>query len=83
MILRCYSGLETRGDVLWLDPSLPPELKRMQFEIVYRGQEIRVEIGREKLRLVSRPRTGPPISIGFDDEVHPFAPGDTLEFPLD
>jgi hypothetical protein len=42
LVLRCFSGLETRDDVLWLHPVLPPELSRAQFSIIYRGQQVRV-----------------------------------------
>jgi hypothetical protein len=38
LILRCFAGLETRDDVLWLHPVLPPELTRAEFTILYHGQ---------------------------------------------
>ena len=40
LILRCYTGLETRDDVLRLHPILPPELDRVQFQLNYRGHGI-------------------------------------------
>jgi trehalose-phosphatase len=36
LIQRCYSGLETRQDTLWLNPALPEELKSLAFNILYR-----------------------------------------------
>ena len=34
---RCYTGLETREDELWLNPSLPEELDGLNFDVRYRG----------------------------------------------
>ncbi len=31
MLLRCYTGLETRDGLLWLHPTLPPELGHAEF----------------------------------------------------
>jgi alpha,alpha-trehalase len=82
IVQRCYSGLEARNDVLWFNPSLPKELKRLQFDIVYRRHRIMVDIDQKKARLVSRPQNVAPISVGFGTEVRRFAPGDVLEFAL-
>jgi hypothetical protein len=51
LLLRCYSGLEARDDVLWLPPALPPELSRVEFQITYRGQPVRLERTPSLLRL--------------------------------
>ena len=37
LVQRCYTGLETREDVLWLNPSLPEELDGLDFDVRYRG----------------------------------------------
>jgi Glycosyl hydrolase family 65 central catalytic domain/Glycosyl hydrolase family 65, C-terminal domain len=44
LVLRCFAGLESRDDLLWLHPVLPPELSRAEFSIPYRGQQIKVEL---------------------------------------
>jgi beta-phosphoglucomutase family hydrolase len=49
MAIRCYAGLEIRGDTLWLHPALPVELHRVAFVLVYREQRIRVELTRDRL----------------------------------
>jgi alpha,alpha-trehalase len=82
IVQRCYSGLETREDVLWFSPRLPKALKRLQFEIEYRRHWIKVEIGKYVLRVSSRPQNIPPISIGFEGKVRALAPGEVLEFDL-
>ena len=37
LVQRCYTGLETRQDVLWLNPSLHEKLDGLDFEVRYRG----------------------------------------------
>ncbi|MBI0583286.1 MAG: trehalose-phosphatase [Methanomassiliicoccus sp.] len=83
IVQRCYTGLETRGGALLFDPRLPNELKRLKFELEYRGHLLEVDIDRERLRLVSRPGEAGPISIGHRGDMHQLEPGGTLEVLLD
>lgn len=76
MVLRCYAGLEVRGNVLWVHPALPPELPRAAFEIVYRGQPIHVELTRERVSLALRPRSGPPVTVCVEGQVSVLSPGE-------
>lgn len=76
MVLRCYAGLEIRGNLLWLHPTLPPELPRAAFEIVYRGQPIHVELTREQVSLALRPRSGPPITVCVEGQLSVLVPGE-------
>lgn len=80
---RCYTGLETRGGVLWLDPILPEDLKGLQFGMGYRRQWLKVEITQEQLRISAYRSNAPPIKIGFRDEVIELKPGDSREFRLE
>lgn len=82
IVQRCYSGLETRGDVLWFNPALPAGLRRLEFDLEYRRHRICVEIDSGKLRLTSRPQDIAPISIGFRGKVLTLAPGVTIELDL-
>ena len=50
-ILRCYTGLETRDDVLRLHPILPPELGRVQFQLTFRGHGILTKLTPSSLTL--------------------------------
>ena len=36
LLQRGYTGLETRDDVLWLDPTLPAGLAELAFKLRYR-----------------------------------------------
>jgi trehalose/maltose hydrolase-like predicted phosphorylase len=80
---RCYTGMETRDDVLWLHPALPAELRSLDMEIRYRGHwGIRVQVTHDHLRVSLPPSEGAPIQVGVRGEVVLVEPGGTREFPL-
>jgi len=66
-ILRCYTGLETRDDVLRLHPILPPELGRVQFQLTFRGRGILMKLPPSSLTLRLQTRAAPPIRVHVDD----------------
>ncbi|HZD80017.1 MAG TPA: glycosyl hydrolase family 65 protein [Actinomycetota bacterium] len=79
MVQRGYSGIEVRGDVLWLNPTLPQELSDLELHLHYRGHRVFVSISGKRL-VVSTPLSEEaPIKIGLLDEVHEFVPGTTIE----
>jgi trehalose/maltose hydrolase-like predicted phosphorylase len=82
LILRCYSGLENRGDMLWFNPNLPSELKCLEFELMYRGSLINVTVTDCRIKLWSRPGTKAAIRIGFGDKTFQLLPGETLELEM-
>ena len=80
---RCYTGLETRDDVLWLDPKLPPALVRLSFSLHYRGQSIGFDIFQDKMKVHARHSSAMPVKIGYKDEVHELRSGDYQLFTLE
>ncbi len=76
MVLRCFAGLETRGEMLRLHPALPAELARAAFEIVYRGQPISVDLTRAQVRLRLHQNGGDPITVCVEDQVSTLSSGD-------
>jgi len=82
LLQRGYTGLETRGDVLWFGPALPEKLHALEFEIHYRGHRLQVRITPERLRLSTIPSEVAPIRVGFGDEVVELSPGSTAEWQL-
>jgi alpha,alpha-trehalase len=82
LVQRCYTGIETRQDRLQLNPFLPDELKKVQFDIMYRQHWVNVRITFDRLKVSTRPRAVAPIRIGFRDDTFELKPGDTLEFEL-
>jgi alpha,alpha-trehalase len=82
LIQRGYTGIEARGEVLWFNPCLPPQLKSLQFDICYRHNWINVQITGERLRVGTRSSKAASIKIGFKGQVFDLEPGATREFEL-
>lgn len=82
LILRCYTGIETRGDVLVFNPSLPPELSQVAIEIVYRSQPITVDLTPDRLRLKLHPGTAKPIHVDVGGTLTTLHAGQVHELPL-
>jgi alpha,alpha-trehalase len=82
ILQRAYSGIETRGEVLWFNPSLPKGLKSVRFNIKYRGHWLNVNINETLLRITSTQPARLPVKIGFKDQVFEMKPAATLEFEL-
>jgi alpha,alpha-trehalase len=77
-----YTGLETRGDVLWFSPCLPEELVRLSMQIHYRGHNLRTEVFPDKLRITTCRAIEKPIKIGYKDKTYELEQGKTLEIKL-
>ncbi len=79
---RGYTGIVTRGNVLWFNPCLPEELECLRMRLRYRNHFIEVELTAEKLTLTSLPTAGEPIRIGFRDQVLELPPNASRVFEL-
>jgi trehalose/maltose hydrolase-like predicted phosphorylase len=82
LVLRCFAGLETRDDALWLHPALPPELSRAEFSIIYRGQQVKVELTPRLARLRLRMCDAAPINVCVEGQRATLHPGEVFETPL-
>jgi alpha,alpha-trehalase len=82
LMQRCYTGIEVRGNVLHIDPSLPEGLERLATEVRYRRQILDLEIDHEMLRVSSRPFTAAPVTIAYRGHFRNISPGQSYEFRL-
>ncbi|WP_234408689.1 glycoside hydrolase family 65 protein [Marinilabilia salmonicolor] len=82
MIQRCYTGLEIRGGVLWLNPRLPKEIKGFNMRIRYRGHWIWLHFTQHRVEVSFESGRSPQIKIGFIDKVYELGEGDCKEFLL-
>jgi trehalose/maltose hydrolase-like predicted phosphorylase len=83
LVQRCYTGLETRGDALWLNPCLPAELDGLDFEVRYRGHwGIGLHLTRRRLRVQVAAADAAPVRVAVGGEVVVVPPGEAREFPL-
>nr|WP_246157924.1 glycosyl hydrolase family 65 protein [Catellatospora sichuanensis] len=80
LAMRCYTGLESRDDILYLHPMLPAELRALHVEVLYRGHWVVIDVDHRRLRVGSRPCAEPPIAICVDGTVHSLRAGHHHEF---
>jgi len=82
LVQRGFTGIATRGDVLWFDPCLPAQVKWLSMRIRYRAHLLVLEFSHEKLKITSRKEQAGPITIGLFGREYAIAGGETREFPL-
>lgn len=73
VLQRCYTGLELREDVLWLNPRLPEGVRRLELLVRYRTHTLEVSAARCEM---------PSMKIGLRDEVHELRAGERRTFAL-
>jgi alpha,alpha-trehalase len=83
LIQRCYTGIETRSDVLAFDPAIPDELGSLAFDVHYRGHLVHLEFTTTSARIRVDLDKGEPITIAIRDDIRVVNPGDTIEVELD
>jgi trehalose/maltose hydrolase-like predicted phosphorylase len=83
LVQRCYTGLEARGDVLWFNPCLPPELEGLHLQLRYRGHwGVQVHLIGDRLRVALPSGRAAPVRVGLRGAVVELEPGETRELPL-
>ncbi|MGH2982977.1 MAG: glycoside hydrolase family 65 protein [Solirubrobacterales bacterium] len=83
LVQRAFTGLETREEVLWLDPRIPEELARLRLKIRYRRHwGLEIEITRDRIRISARPADIYPIRIGIRGEIVELRAGASVERAL-
>jgi len=82
IIQRCYTGIETRGDTLWLNPYLPNKLKELKFTIQYRGHVLDLMFTHKEVTVTACRRDVNPMNLGFRDKVVQLEQGQTKKFKL-
>lgn len=84
---RGYTGLELRGDVLWLHPCVPhvdPPVS-LSFGIRYRHHwNVGIQVAGGRIRVTVPPADGDgtPITIGYEGALTDVGPGETFDAPL-
>jgi alpha,alpha-trehalase len=82
LVQRCYTGIEPRGNVLHIDPSLPHELECLTTQVRYRRHILDLEIDQETLRVSSRPVAAAPVTIAYRGHFRDISPGRSYAFRL-
>ncbi len=82
IIQRCYSGLEIRDDVLWLNPCLPDDINSVSFYVRYRGHWIKLYIDHRILEIEFDKGYAEPVCVGVKGEKFRFETGNKKQFKL-
>jgi trehalose/maltose hydrolase-like predicted phosphorylase len=82
LVQRCFAGVETRADVLWLDPYWPGRLGTLQLAILYRGHDVTLAIADHTVVVSSGPGQLTPVQVGCHGQVRELGHGQTLQFKL-
>ncbi len=82
VLQRCYTGIELRGDVLWLSPRLPKPLRRMRLFVHYRGQSLDIEVTADAIRIDTMACCAPSIRVAVNGQTHEIAAAESRRFSL-
>ncbi|MBW3599686.1 MAG: glycoside hydrolase family 65 protein, partial [Planctomycetes bacterium] len=82
LMQRCYTGIETREDVLRLNPRLPTPLTAMRFRLRYRGHWLLLEINHGQLTIACERGWAGPVKVGVGEDIREIRQGERLVFEL-
>lgn len=82
ILVRCFSGLEVRGDRLILNPYWPSELGRLEFRIQYRQHPLTLQVSGAALEVSAGSSLEQPIVVVCRDEEAVLEPNSRLRFPV-
>jgi alpha,alpha-trehalase len=76
---RCFAGVETRADALWLNPDWPAELGELEFDITYRQRLIRLRVSGTSITVNSIGGSPHPVRLRCRDADLYLEPGHIVE----
>jgi len=83
LLQRGFTGLETRGDVLGLDPCLPDALTSLRFRLRYRGHpEIELTVTHDSVTVGGSAEGATVLPVRVRDQHYRLDPRGSLEIPL-
>jgi alpha,alpha-trehalase len=83
IIQRAYTGLETRENVLILNPQFPDELKRINFHLRYRNHWLELDITSDRIKINALSSGAQSIRVKIKDKDYELEQDKTLEVALD
>ncbi|MGI9510140.1 MAG: glycosyl hydrolase family 65 protein, partial [Geminicoccaceae bacterium] len=81
-VLRIFTGIETRENILWLNPLLPEDLKELRLRLHYRSHELKLYIRRDQIDIESTDFPVLPITIGYREKTFVLKPGSSRSIKL-
>jgi len=82
LIQRCYTGIETRRDALWLNPALPDVVRSLSMRLSYRGHPLDLTIDHERVTVTLREAVTGAVPLVVNGRMHEVEAGETRTFTL-
>ena len=82
LVQRCYTGIETRGDALFLNPRLPEDCRHLRLHLRYRGHSLRVEVDETELKISNLSYRMGKIEIVLPARTYEVASGESIVHTL-
>ncbi len=82
ILQRCYLGIETRADALWLNPLLPSEVGSLQLDLRYDRRWITISVKDGEVVVEAQDGADGTIRIGIGDEISELRPGESRRIVL-
>lgn len=82
IIQRCYTGIELKEGILWLNPLLPEELRKLNMKIRYRGHWLKLQVCSSEARILPEGGWVGVGKIGYKDKVYEFERNKELVIPI-
>ena len=80
---RCYTGLDVRDDIVWLNPQLPLELTELAFGIYYRGHRLQIRCTHLSVTVTSDCDKAAPVRLSIRDSEYVLAPCSSVTVQFD
>ncbi|GAA4464117.1 glycoside hydrolase family 65 protein [Phytohabitans houttuyneae] len=81
VLQRCFAGIETRDDALWLNPYWPPTLGTFDFDMRYREHPLTLRISGAGIQVTAGAGQQPPVRVCCRGQSVLLHPGQAVEFP--
>jgi alpha,alpha-trehalase len=82
VLQRCYTGIELRGDVLWLNPRLPEPVRRLRLFVRYRGQSLAIELEPDTVCVNAMHCVAPAVRVAVNGKIHDVGASEARRFSL-
>jgi alpha,alpha-trehalase len=82
LVQRCYTGIDPRDDVLWLNPLLPTEVRELRFDLRYRRRWLGLRITSDAVEVSHRRERPGAVKVGLRYEVIEIEPGESVRLEL-
>lgn len=82
LLQRCYLGIQTRDDAIWLNPRLPEELGRLRLDLRYRSHALEVVVEDRTLTVQVGEWQDGPVRVGLGGTITELKAGERCRMPL-